>query len=68
MSTPVIFLIACNSFICLLARTPAAFTMHVLVHEMKLDFVQDLLSKAYAGDWSIQDAPLKVEREYLFRF
>jgi len=36
--------------------------MHVLVHEMKLDFIQDLFSKAYAGDWSIQDAPLKVER------
>jgi hypothetical protein len=68
MSTPVIFQITCNSFICLLARTQVTFTMHVHVHEMKLDFVEDLFSKAYAGDCSIQDAPLKVEREYLFRF
>jgi hypothetical protein len=68
MSASLIFQIACNSFICLLARTPVAFTMHVLVHEMKLDFVHNLFSKAYAGDWSIQDAPLKVGREYLFRF
>jgi len=68
MSTPVKFQIACNSFICLLARTPVALTMHVLVHEMKLDFIQDLFSKAFAGDWSSQDAPLKVKSEYLFRF
>jgi len=54
--------------VCLLARTPVAFTMRVLVHEMKLDFVQDLFSKAFAGDWSSQDGPLKVKSEYLFRF
>jgi hypothetical protein len=42
---------------------PVAFIMHVLDHEVKLDFVQDLFCKAYAGDWSIQDAPLKVERK-----
>jgi hypothetical protein len=59
MSTSVIFQIAFNSFICLLARTPVALTVHVLVLEMILDFIQALVSKAFARDGAIQDAPVR---------
>jgi len=68
MSTPVIYQTAYNSCICLLTKALVAFTMHVPVHEMNLDFVQDIFSKAFAGDWSVQDGPLKVKSEYLCRF
>jgi hypothetical protein len=53
MSTPVIFQIACNSFKCLLTRTPFAVIMHLLMYEILLDFVQDLFSKAFGRGWAI---------------